>query len=123
MQQMITFVLTGVAFPPRWRWQDVRRSPLVVSFALLMALGITAAAAATIGAAGIPFERFPAALGLAGGDSDVVARDRLILLSIRLPRIVLAGMVGAMLAAAGTVMQGLFRNPLAEPGLVGVSAG
>ena len=43
--------------------------------------------------------------------------------SIRLPRIAMACMVGAMLAAAGTIMQGLFRNPLAEPGLVGVSAG
>ena len=43
--------------------------------------------------------------------------------SIRLPRIAMACMIGAMLAAAGTIMQGLFRNPLADPGLVGVSAG
>jgi iron complex transport system permease protein len=55
--------------------------------------------------------------------SPSVARDQLILLSIRLPRIVMACSVGALLAGAGTIMQGLFRNPLADPGLVGVSAG
>ncbi len=53
----------------------------------------------------------------------VVARDRLVLWSIRLPRIVLAIIVGALLAAAGAMMQGLFRNPLADPALVGVSSG
>lgn len=42
---------------------------------------------------------------------------------IRLPRALLAGVVGAALAAAGTVTQGLFRNPMAEPGVLGVSAG
>src|SRR5262249_46554145 len=39
------------------------------------------------------------------------------------PRIALATLVGALLAACGTVMQGLFRNPLADPALVGVSSG
>ncbi|WP_233357309.1 vitamin B12 ABC transporter permease BtuC [Halococcoides cellulosivorans] len=43
--------------------------------------------------------------------------------SIRLPRIALAAVVGAALAAAGTIMQGLFRNPMADPSIVGVSAG
>jgi iron complex transport system permease protein len=43
--------------------------------------------------------------------------------SIRLPRVVLAVAVGAALAVAGLVMQGTFRNPLAEPGVVGVSSG
>jgi iron complex transport system permease protein len=42
---------------------------------------------------------------------------------IRLPRSILAGVTGAALAAAGTVTQGLFRNPMAEPGVLGVSAG
>lgn len=46
-----------------------------------------------------------------------------VLLAIRLPRLVLAGIVGASLGMAGAVMQGIFRNPLAEPGLVGVSSG
>ncbi|QAY74882.1 iron ABC transporter permease [Agromyces protaetiae] len=42
---------------------------------------------------------------------------------IRFPRVVLTVLVGAALAAAGAVMQGVFRNPLAEPGIVGVSSG
>lgn len=50
-------------------------------------------------------------------------RHDLVILNIRLPRTVLALMVGATLALSGAVMQGLFRNPLADPGLVGVSAG
>ncbi len=46
---------------------------------------------------------------------------RLIVLEIRLPRALLAMLVGAALAVSGAVLQGLFRNPLAEPGLIGVS--
>lgn len=47
----------------------------------------------------------------------------LIVTGIRLPRIALAALVGAGLGAAGAVMQGMFRNPLADPGLIGVSSG
>lgn len=54
---------------------------------------------------------------------ETVRRDNLIIMEIRLPRIVLGILVGAALAVSGAVMQGLFRNPLADPGLVGVSAG
>ena len=46
-----------------------------------------------------------------------------ILWDIRLPRVVFAALIGAALSLAGAVMQALFRNPLAEPGLMGVSAG
>jgi len=48
---------------------------------------------------------------------------RHIWLTIRLPRVLLALLVGAALALSGCVMQGLFRNPLADPGLLGVSSG
>ncbi len=44
-------------------------------------------------------------------------------LNIRLPRVLLAVLIGAALAMAGGVMQGLFRNPLADPGLLGISSG
>ncbi|MCM7726920.1 FecCD family ABC transporter permease [Enterobacter hormaechei] len=44
-------------------------------------------------------------------------------LTIRLPRVLLALMIGGSLALAGCVMQGLFRNPLADPGLLGISSG
>jgi iron complex transport system permease protein len=53
----------------------------------------------------------------------IAARDAIILFDIRLPRLALGILVGAALAVAGAVMQGLFRNPLADPGLVGVGAG
>ncbi len=48
---------------------------------------------------------------------------RSVLWDVRFPRILLAGVVGASLAIAGAVMQGIFGNPLAEPGIIGVSAG
>ncbi|TCN32523.1 FecCD family ABC transporter permease [Sinorhizobium americanum] len=61
--------------------------------------------------------------GDASGDQALSMRDRIIILDIRLPRAVLGMLVGAALAVSGVVMQGLFRNPLADPGLVGVSSG
>lgn len=49
--------------------------------------------------------------------------DQIVITNIRLPRVIMGAMVGAALAVSGAVMQGLFRNPLADPGIVGVSAG
>ena len=60
---------------------------------------------------------------LSGGDAQLSARDRIIIYDIRFPRMVVGVLVGASLAVSGAVMQGLFRNPLADPGIVGVSAG
>jgi len=51
------------------------------------------------------------------------AQAALILREIRIPRALLSALVGAVLAISGAVMQGLFRNPLADPSLIGVSAG
>ena len=62
------------------------------------------------------------ALGVAPLPAEY-ARDAAVLGVIRAPRVLLAAMLGAGLALAGAVMQGLFRNPLADPGLIGVSAG
>src|SRR5690606_36292939 len=56
-------------------------------------------------------------------DDPVVGRDALVFWNLRLPRVMLGILVGAGLAVSGALMQGLFRNPLAEPGLVGVSSG
>ena len=78
-----------------------------------------------------------AALGLVTGPLDIGAGEvfRILLgreapeqfsatvLDIRLPRVLLALLIGAALAQAGAAMQGIFRNPLAEPGLVGISSG
>ena len=49
--------------------------------------------------------------------------ENTIFYEIRVPRVILAGLVGASLAVSGACLQGLFRNPLADPGLIGVSAG
>ncbi|MFV0528681.1 MAG: FecCD family ABC transporter permease [Lachnospiraceae bacterium] len=56
---------------------------------------------------------------LGGGNS----KENLILFSIRLPRIVIAVLVGAGLALSGCIIQGISRNPLADPGLLGINAG
>ena len=102
-----------------------RHSASLAISVLLAALAATAIIALTVGAAGIPLSRLPAALGLVsdGTASPVTARDQLVLWSIRIPRIAATAMVGGLLAAAGAIMQGLFRNPLADPALVGISSG
>jgi heme transport system permease protein len=99
------------------------RAPAVVLGLLLTVLAITAIIAATIGAAGIPLQRLMAAFGFCAGDPATIGRDQLVLWSIRLPRIAMAIIVGGLLAASGAVLQGMFRNPLADPALVGVSNG
>lgn len=53
--------------------------------------------------------------------TDRLGRD--VFLELRLPRVLLAGLTGATLSLSGALMQGLFRNPIVEPGLVGTSAG
>jgi heme transport system permease protein len=60
---------------------------------------------------------------ISGVDASAVRQDGMILSAIRLPRVILAGLVGVCLASCGTAMQGLFRNPLADPSLIGVSSG
>jgi iron complex transport system permease protein len=57
------------------------------------------------------------------GDARSAELARLIVVELRLPRTVLAILVGAALGLSGAVLQGLTRNPLADPGLLGVSAG
>lgn len=71
------------------------------------------AAAATI------FSPYPQAATPSANNAQLV----LILSEIRIPRLLLGMLVGAGLAICGVVMQGLFRNPMADPGLIGVSSG
>ena len=102
----------------------VTRPPTVIIFAVLVLLLLfVTILAAVIGSAGIPLHRIAAAFGLTASDPAHAGRDQIILWSVRLPRIAMAAMVGGLLAASGTIMQGLFRNPLADPALVGVSGG
>ena len=120
---MSSMTSTPAALAGSW-WRTKTAGTLVLG-ALTVLLIAAAAVAASIGAAGIPVSRLPAALGIAQSTTDAVtlSRDQLILWSIRLPRIVMAAIIGGLLATAGSIMQGLFRNPLADPGLVGVSSG
>lgn len=71
--------------------------------------------ASCVGAIDIPL------WGLISSDLDQLQKT--VLTQVRLPRIILAGVVGAGLAVSGAAMQGLFRNPLADPGLIGISSG
>ena len=91
---------------------------LLVLGAALLALALAAAAS---GAMHIPLVRMPALLLGASEGDDALWRN--VLLQVRLPRVALAVLAGAGLAIAGAAMQALFRNPLAEPGLIGLSAG
>jgi iron complex transport system permease protein len=94
-----------------------------IGIALLLA-GL--AAALLLGPAHVSISGMQAVLADALGLAPLPAahaRDAAILTVIRLPRALLAIAVGAGLATSGVVMQGLFRNPLADPGLIGVSAG
>ena len=87
---------------------------------------IVAIASLAMGPTGISLGSLPRALsaGFSGEIADpLVRREHLVLFGIRLPRMILGAFVGGALALAGAMMQGLFRNPLADPGLIGVSSG
>ncbi len=84
--------------------------------ALLVALPLTVMIGVMAGPVWIPISDWFA-------DGAVSDRAALIIGSIRFPRIMLAAVVGALLALCGAMLQGLFRNPLADPTLIGVSAG
>lgn len=87
--------------------------------ALLLIIAVTVfCLSMTIGAAHLPLRAVIAALG--GGGDDTA---RAIVLNLRLPRAVLAILVGGALGLAGAVFQALLRNPLAEPWVLGVSGG
>jgi len=90
-----------------------------------VALMLLAVISMATGATGVSISMLPGALSAAIDQSDDVddLRAALVLIDIRLPRTLLALFVGAALALSGVMMQGLFRNPLADPGLVGVSSG
>src|SRR4051812_14544642 len=59
--------------------------------------------------------------GWTTGDVDPLGRS--VFFQLRLPRVLMSGLTGAVLGVSGTLMQGLFRNPIVEPGLAGTSAG
>lgn len=79
-----------------------------------------------VGAIEIPFKNLVKIIGnrLFGlGVGDYPQQQEAVLLAIRAPRVLLGALIGATLSSAGCAVQGMFRNPLAEPGLIGVSSG
>jgi iron complex transport system permease protein len=101
-----------------------RRRFTLISLVLLLAAAILLGAGA--GAMTIPPAQVTAILMKAAGFtpwSGFSGAQEAVLLYIRLPRVLLGALVGGALALAGGAMQGLFRNPLADPGLLGVSSG
>lgn len=61
--------------------------------------------------------------GIINNDGSVSASDRFVMMELRLPRIVMGILIGSALAVSGTCLQGMFRNPLATPDLIGITAG
>ena len=97
------------------------RLPLAPALFLLGAL-LAVAALASIGSGAYDLALMDILKVVAGREaSDPVAA--MVVLEVRLPRFLLGFLVGAVLGVSGAILQGLFRNPLADPGLIGVSAG
>jgi iron complex transport system permease protein len=110
----------SAAFQPTELRRRARRARLALG-ALAVAALCALLFSATAGASDV--STFGFLTRLLTADPALDMRDRAIILDIRLPRVLMGFMVGASLAVSGAVMQGLFRNPLADPGLTGVSAG
>jgi len=99
---------------------------LISIIGLCVALLAAIVFASSVGPVTIPFERTLAIIleklgvNLETGFSE---REQLIVAQVRLPRVLAGAMIGAALGISGAAMQGVFRNPLVEPGYIGVSSG
>jgi len=103
------------------KWSNAQ---VYLFFGLLLLVAVVASAC--IGAFAYSPHRLLVLTGQALGWLPSAASDTLdrnVFFQLRLPRVVLAGVTGAVLGVSGTLMQGLFRNPIVEPGLVGTSSG
>lgn len=105
---------------------STRRSNAATYLALAALLAAAVAVSAAVGA--FSFTPREMARYLAQGlgwapAAEADALGRSVFLQLRLPRVLLSGLTGAVLGVSGTLMQGLFRNPIVEPGLAGTSAG
>jgi iron complex transport system permease protein len=120
-----TSMFSGMNIPLLFRQPITRRCLIVCGVLTLLLICITVFSAAH-GPANIPYGdvarlllrgvHLPVGLDLPDSDFRIVT-------AIRLPRILVSALVGAALACAGAIMQGIFHNPLADPGLLGIEAG
>ena len=132
MARTVAEAVSEPVIPFAIRWQ----SRIYSLLALAALLVVVVVFATTIGSVSIPFatsfqvllsqlplfDITPASVEISGMPVSL-ATLQTIIIAFRLPRILLAGLVGAALAVAGATYQGLFRNPLADPYLLGVSSG
>lgn len=98
---------------PIWRWELTALSALFLLFSCAIAI--------TVGP--VQLEVREIIKTLFGQSSLLSEQEKSLLIDIRLPRVALAALVGAALATSGSVYQTVFRNPLADPYLLGVAAG
>jgi len=101
---------------------ELRRFPRHVVWVGMLAVALLLAIVVSlgVGAVGVPARKL--ALALLGRES-LTADQRVIVFSLRLPRILAAALVGSALSVSGLLFQGLFRNPLADPYVIGSSGG
>jgi iron complex transport system permease protein len=105
--------------------KNMRHSFGLPIWGAVVVLGIVIVICVAVGNVAIPaatvLRIVLAQLGI--GDGDVAESTRSIIMTIRLPRVLLVALTGAALSASGAAYQGLFRNPLADPYIVGVASG
>jgi iron complex transport system permease protein len=95
-------------------------SPLALILLLIAALGLVTVFSLATGAVRIPLRSIFSAII---GHQPLTTMQRLILFRLRLPRVLASGIVGSGLALAGLLFQGLFRNPIADPYVIGSQGG
>lgn len=107
--------------PPstRLQWWWIAGAALVLTASVVMGVMVGPIALGPLDIVRSLADRLP----LIDIDTGLTSRDQAILWEIRMPRVVLAILVGSMLSAAGASYQGVFRNPLADPYLLGAGAG
>lgn len=110
---------TGSAAPAKLRMGGVGLALLVLTSAVLAGVAVGPVKLHFTSVLAELIDRLP----FLGTNSGLSAQERAILLQLRLPRVVLGGLVGATLAVSGTAFQGVFKNPLADPYLLGAAAG
>lgn len=107
------------------RVRNVARRLAITLAVLLVLLAITSLVSAAVGPYNIPLSHVNAiVLSHIGLDTASFTRtEQLVVEQLRVPRVIVAILVGMALAVSGATMQALFRNPLADPGIIGVSSG
>ncbi len=109
----------GRPIETRLAWWWVGGAVVALILSVILGVMIGAVGVSPVGIIGSVIDKVPGV----DVDSGLTERDEAILWQIRMPRVILAVIVGSVLSAAGTAYQGVFRNPLADPYLLGAGAG